>query len=145
MNDPMKQLEPWSDSDASHWLVHLDSWKKVAAQTVTTLQLEPTQFPHRIRAAAAMVIMFGRPDIWPAADLRQFDKVIDLARRQLVQVKSYFTSEARRVAAMASSPAYRTLMQSLDEEIRILESRMTDPPMKLNQQPPVTWGDFWTL
>ncbi len=136
---------PWNDPDASGWLTNLDSWKAVARMVEKTLALEPTQYPHRIRAAAAMVIMLGRRGVWPADSVRELDRVIDLARRQLVLVKSYFTSEARARGNMLSNPTFRKLMQSIDEEVRILESRMTDPPLNIPQTPPCTWGDFWQI
>lgn len=145
MNRSKESLAPWNDPDASSWLTNLESWKTVSRMVEKTLVLEPTQFPHRIRAAAAMVIMFGRPGVWPVDGVRELDRIVDLARRQLVLVKSYFTSEARARGNMLSNPTFRKLMQSIDEEVRILESRISDPPLNIPQTPPGTWGDFWQI
>ena len=89
----------------------------------STLTLEPSEYPHQIRAAAALVILLCRPNLWPGESIRELDEVVDLARRKLVLIKSFFTSEARVKGNLTSDPAFKRLMKSLEQEIRILESR----------------------
>jgi hypothetical protein len=61
----------------------------------------------------------------------------------LVQIKQLFELNANSKPEMQSNKTYRNLLVSLDEEIRILEARMTNPKPTLPEQPPCTWGDFW--
>ena len=136
-------LEPWSDKQAQVWLRSFKSWEKMARLIKSTLTLEPTEYPHQIRAASALVILLCRDKLWPAGSVRELDEVVDIARRKMVMIKSHFTSEARVNSRLTSDPSFKRLMQSLDEEIRVLESRMSDPPLRLPQNPPCTWGDFW--
>ena len=109
----------------------------------STLSLEPAEHPHQIRAAASMVILFGRHGMWPGESVQELDEVVDLARRKLVLIKSFFTSEARVKGNLTSNPAFKELMESLDQEIRILESRSNDEPGAKGQRPPASWGPFW--
>ena len=114
---------PWADQDALEWLASNGGWQKMARLVHSTLTLEPSEHPHEIRAAASMVILFGRRHLWPAHSVKELDELVDLARRKLVLIKSFFTSEARVKGNLTSNPSYKQLMESLDQEIRILESR----------------------
>ncbi len=143
MPDNSSNLAPWSDEAAKQWIKSSEGWTKLTRLVKSTLTLEPSEYPHQIRAAAAVVILFCREELWPSDSIRDLDEVVDLARRKLVLIKSFFTSEARVKGDVTSNPAFKTLMKSPEEEIRILESRMTDPPMKLPQKAPATRGDFW--
>ena len=136
-------LDPWSDESGQLWLKSFECWTKMTRLIKSTLTLEPSEYPHQIRAAAALVILLCRPNLWPGESIQELDEVVDLARRKLVLIKSFFTSEARVKGNLTSDPAFKRLMKSLEQEIRILESRMTDPPMGLPQRAPTTWGDFW--
>lgn len=107
-----------------------------------TLRLEPKEHAHEVRAAASMVIMFCREGMWPTDD-GSFEKVLELAARQLSQVKQLYETKGRIRPQLQSSRSFRQLLKSLDEEIRILEARLTDPKPKMPNVPPCTWGDFW--
>lgn len=108
-----------------------------------TLKLDPKDHAHEIRAAASMVVMFARDGLWPESEIETLESVIELAARQLSHVKQLYETKARIRPELQSSPSYRKLLKSLDEEIRILEARVADPPPKMPNTPPNTWGKFW--
>ena len=143
MSKPISPPSPWADANAQAWLTSSGGWQKIGRLIHSTLSLEPSEHPHQIRAAASLVILFGREGLWPQETRNELDEVVDLARRKLVLIKSFFTSEARVKGNLTSNPAFKELMESLDQEIRILESRSNDEPSGKSQQPPASWGPFW--
>lgn len=139
------ELAPWHDEQAQHWLSSLNSWSNMARLIQTTLNQDPAKYPHQIRAAAALVIMFGREYVWPnRVDVISLDDAISLARRQLAQVKHQFSIRARINPELKQNPKLRMLLDSIDQEIRILESRISEEPMNMPNEPPSTWGEFWS-
>ena len=140
------KLEPWMDETALRWLATLDSWPRLVRLVQTTLKQEPRKFPHQIRAAAALLIMIGREGLWPTSSgILSIEDVSGLARRQLAQVKHLFSTQARLDRGLVKDRGFRTLLNSLDEELRILEARASrDDSPALPQEPPCSWGDFWT-
>ncbi|MEE2825367.1 MAG: hypothetical protein VYE64_01930 [Planctomycetota bacterium] len=143
MSQRISPPSPWADEDAQAWLTSSGGWQKIGRLIRSTLSLEPSEHPHQIRAAASLVILFGRQGLWPQETTDDLDEVVDLARRKLVLIKAFFTSEARVKGNLTSNPAFKELMESLDQEIRILESRSNDEPTGKSQQPPASWGPFW--
>ena len=138
------ELAPWRNEQAQHWLSSSTSWPKMVRLIQTTLKQEPQKYPHQVRAAAALVVMLCRKNIWPERiDLMPMDEVLALARRQLAQVKHHFSVTARIKPELKQNPNFRLLLDSLDQEIRILESRLSEEPINMPNQPPSTWTDFW--
>jgi hypothetical protein len=140
---------PWDDPDAIEWAQNSTAVRELCRLVEGTLRLETKKHPHEIRAAAATVIMLCRKNLWSTRDRDddavqiELDRIVSLAARQLVQIKQLFELNANSKPEMQSNKTYRNLLVSLDEEIRILEARMTDPKPTLPEQPPCTWGDFW--
>lgn len=134
---------PWEDLDASAWLRGFAAWSHVIKLVHGTLCLEAQDEPHGIRAASAMVIMFCRPEWWPVSDHHSFDPVLEAAARQLANVKQLFEQKGRINPKLQAKPAFRGLLVSIDQEIRILEARMTEPKPSIPNRPPTSWGDFW--
>lgn len=139
------KMEPWQDEEASRWLANLESWPRMIKLIQTTLKQDPRKYPHQIRAAAATVIMFGKQGLWPEkSGLMSLSDVASLARRQLAQVKHLISVQARIDSDLVKDRAFRSLLNSLDQELRILESRTEQSEtLSLPQQPPATWGKFW--
>ena len=140
----MTDLSPWSDEQAIRFLATFESWNQMARLIQTTLKQDPRKYPHEIRAASSLVILICRENIWPnRSDMMSIDDVVGLARRQLAQVKHQFSIKARIDPKLKQNPKFRRLLDSIDQEMRILESRIADPPLQLPQEPPVSWGNFW--
>ena len=138
------ELAPWHDEHAQHWLSSFSSWPKMARLIQTTLNQDPRKYPHQIRAAAALIIMLGRENIWPdRIDLMPLEDVVGLARRQLAQVKHQFSVKARINPKLKQNPKFRLLLDSIDQELKILESRVSEDPMNMPNEPPSTWTNFW--
>ena len=89
--------------------------------------------------------MFARTNLWPVerAGILSIEDVAGLARRQLAQVKHQFSIKARIEPELKRDPTYRKLMDSLDEELKILESRVSDEEHELPEKPPSSWKEFW--
>lgn len=134
---------PWKTPNGSQWFATFQSWRSMRRLIEGTLKLNPTENAHEVRAAASMVIMFCREGMWPLGETSSFREVLELAARQLAQVKHMYETKGRINPKLQSSQSYRKLLRSLDEEIRIIESRMTDPKPKMPNVPPCTWGKFW--
>ena len=111
-----------------------------------TLKLEARTHPHEIRAAVALIIMFCREGFWPVEDedSSELDDVLSLARRQMVVIKSLFAQQLKFKPELASDDSFKTLLRSLDEEMRVLDARMSDSQIKKAQEAPATWGKFWS-
>lgn len=140
---------PWDDPEAIDWVQNSDSFRKFCRLVEGTLQLDTKKHVHEIRAAASLVIMLCRKNLWSTKSqtdehiVEELDRVTSLAVRQLVKIKQIFELNARSKPGMQSNKTYRNLLVSLDQEIRILEARMTDPKPNIPEQPPSTWGKFW--
>lgn len=135
---------PWNSPEAVSWLAGHDNWKQTLRLVAGTLRLEAQTHPQEIRAAASMVILFCRENLWPVEDENELESTLDLAARQLVAVKQLYELKARTNPDLVSNPNYKNLLTSIDQEVRILEARMSDPKPKMPNSPPITWGKFWT-
>ncbi len=144
MNQP--DLIPWHNEAASKWISETVCWSKMAKLVQGTLQMEPNKFPHQIRAAAAVVIMIGRKGMWPESnDLLSVVDIIALARRKLTQVKQLYSVQSRQNPSLSGDKTYKAILQTIGDEIKILEARIADPPLELSDQPPDSWADFWSV
>lgn len=142
--NPHHDEAPWLDESAVRWLATLDSWPRLAQLLQKTLQQDPLKFPHQIRAAAALTIMIAREGLWPRrGNLMDIESVAGLARRQLAQVKQLISTQTRIDRDLVRDRSVRTLLESLDEELRNLESRASTDFPPVRQEPPRTWGKFW--
>ena len=145
----MKIRKPWDDAHAIRWFEASDSMRQMCRLIEGTLRLEVDSRPHEIRAAASMVIMLARQGLWSTASrseenvIQELDQLVGLAARQMSAVKQLFEKNMRANPDLQNDPSYKKFMESVTQEIRILESRMTDSPSKLPEKPPCTWGDFW--
>ncbi len=140
---------PWENEQAAAWIHNSDAWRKTCQLVEGTLRLAIDKYPHQIRAAASMVIMFGRPGLWSTLSedeevaLDEIDKLVSLAHRSLSAVRSHFASKAKQNPDLLQRPEYKNLLDSILDEQKILESRMSDSPATLPQQPPCSWQNFW--
>jgi hypothetical protein len=135
---------PWNDSANRRWFNELPAWEQMTKFVINTLQQDAKLYPHQIRAAAAMVIMFCREGVWPARmGIHELDTIVELAYRQLSIVKQQLFGKTREDRDLLGNPSFRQLLRSLDEELSILVSRKSDVPRGKPQVPPCTWGEFW--
>ena len=145
----MSAKKPWSNSDAIRWVAESDSMRQMCRLVEGTLRLEVDSRPHEIRAAACMVIMLARKNLWSAsvsgdeevAD--ELDRLVGLASRRMGAVKQIFEKNMKANPELKNDLSYKKFLESVTQEIRILESRMSEGPSKLPEEPPCTWGDFW--
>jgi hypothetical protein len=144
MNSKKRSPSPWDDPAAAKWLGGFDNWHQVTRLIHGTLKLDAKKNSHEIRAAASMVIMFCRDNCWPGSSPTELDDVCELAAKQLSTIKHFYEAKARSDHSLRSNPKYRILLDSLGQEIRILEARITDPKPAMPNNPPLTWGNFWT-
>jgi hypothetical protein len=125
-------------------LASCQSYRNLLKMIRRTLELDARKNPHEIRAAAAFVILLCRENLWPARDgIEELDRIANLATQQLTKIKQLFEQRCRMERELLANPAYRSMLDSLDQEIRILESRISDPKPMMPQEPPTSWGDFW--
>ena len=137
------KIAPWENPEASDWLCAFQPWKRIIRKVRETLALEPRNNPHEIRAAAMLVILFCREGTWPNYhDPNEGAEIVGLARRQLSVVRQMFTLEGRNNSKLMANRNYKMLLKTLEEEIRILESRLSDEEVNMANQAPCTWGDF---
>ena len=139
-----KQQAPWDDEQASDWLATFDPWLQSLRLIHGTLQLETKQHPQEIRAAVSMVVLFCRENLWPTRNSEEIEKILELAVRQLSMIKQLYETKARMDPQIMKNKNYRNLLTSIDQEARILEARITDPKPNMPNEPPITWGKFWT-
>ncbi|MEM7785268.1 MAG: hypothetical protein AAF623_18105 [Planctomycetota bacterium] len=142
-NSNQKTVAPWQDESSQQWLNSLKSWKQIRRLILGTLQLDPQQNSHEIRAAVSMVIMFCRDGFWADEPKLEMDDVIQLAARQLVAIKHAYETKGRINPELKANKKYRAFLTTLDQEIRILEARTCDPAPPMPNTPPVSWGPFW--
>lgn len=145
----MKASKPWRDDDAARWIESSDSMRQMCRLIEGTLRLDPGQRPHEIRAAACMVIMLARKKLWVTASREDEDveeelsRLVSLASWRLGAVRQLFEKNMRANPELLDDASYKRFMESMGQEIRILESRMSETTSKLPEEPPCTWGDFW--
>jgi len=144
----MNANPPWTESDASRWVSESETMRQMCRLIEGTLRLEVDSRPHEIRAAASMVIMLGRENLWStlASDEEsadELDRLVGLASRRMASVKQVFEKNMKANPHLKNDPSYKKFLLSVTQEIRILESRMSDTPSKLPEEPPCTWGKFW--
>ncbi len=135
---------PWDAPDAADWLNNFQPWREMLRLVQGTLQLETRSHPQEIRAATSLVLLFCRENLWPLTGDSEYEPILETAARQLSHIKQLYETKSRTNPELASNQNYRNLLLSIDQEIRILESRMSDPKPKMPNVPPCTWGNFWT-
>ncbi len=141
-----QSLVPWKDSTASEWLGKQEAWQRLLQYVCATLESDPRKYPNQIRAAASLVIMLGREGFWSIAHgQRDREHLASLAKRQLAQIKQMYSIESRGNPTLLGDPAYKKFMQTLDEEMRLLEARMNGEEINLADEAPSSWGDFWNV
>jgi hypothetical protein len=139
----VENASPWDDQNAADWLCTFEAWKLMVGFVRRTLERDPRSCPHEIRAAASFVIMFCREGTWPNfVDPIEGAMILDLARRQLSVVRQMYALEGRSNKKLMANRNFKMLLKSLEEEIRILDSRVSDEDVTMANQPPVTWGEF---
>lgn len=137
-------LPPWENAPAQQFLESFIPYRNILLQIEKTLHLDPRTHSHELRAAAAMVILLCRDGLWPAkGGVEKRDEIVHLATVKLTRIKQLYEQKSKVNPDLLSDPRYRQLMNSLDHEIRILESRLSDPKPQMPKEPPITWGDFW--
>ena len=140
----IKKRAPWDDEQARNWLATFEPWLTALRLVQGTLQLETQQHPQEIRAAVSLVVLCCRENLWPTSNETEMARILELAVRQLSTIKQLYETKARVDPQILTNKNYRNLLVSIDQEIRILESRMSDPKPKMPNEPPITWGKFWT-
>lgn len=134
---------PWENERASGWLCAFEPWQRMIRQVKRTLEREARNCPHEIRAAAMFVILFCREGTWPNySDPLEGEAMIGLARRQLAVVRQMFALEGRNNNKLMANRNYKVLLKTLEEEIRILDSRLSDEEVIMTNQAPCAWGEF---
>lgn len=145
----MNAKTPWDESDATRWVSESESMRQMCRLIEGTLRLEVDSRPHEIRAAASMVIMLARRNLWSTSSsgdeevADELDRLVGLASRRMGAVKQVFEKNMKANPHLKNDPSYKKFLLSVTQEIRILESRMSDAPSKLPEEPPCTWGKFW--
>lgn len=142
--DESKVVAPWDEPSAAKWLEAFDSWKQVLRLINGTLRLETRDHPQEIRAAVSLVVMLCRENLWPLGGNDSRDVILESAARQLSAIKQLYETKSRTNSSLLSNRKFRDLLTSIDQEIRILEARMTDPKPKMPNKAPATWGNFWS-
>lgn len=140
----LNKQSPWDDEQVQDWLGAFEPWRQAMRLIHGTLKLETKKHPQEIRAAVSMVLIFCRDNLWPTEDPAEIEQVIELAVRQLSTLKQLYETKARQNPEMMQNKKYRNLLVSLDQEVRILEARLSNPKSKMPQEPPASWGNFWT-
>lgn len=143
MRNETGRKSPWDDEQGSRWLAAFGPWRDAIRIIHGTLRLETNKHPQEIRAAAALVVLFCRENLWPTRDQDQINQILDLAVRQLTTIKQLYETKARANPEMLTNKNYRNLLVSIDQEVRILEARSSENSHSLPNQPPCTWGEFW--
>lgn len=144
IQDDESTLAPWDAPEAAAWLNSFQPWREMLRLTQGTLQLETRDHPQEIRAATGLVLLFCRENLWPLMGDADHEPILEMAARQLSNIKQLYETKSRTNPNLLSNQNYRNLLTSIDEEIRILEARMSDLKPKMPNKPPCTWGDFWT-
>ncbi len=137
-------IPPWENDVAQEFLASFVPYRNMLKTIERTLNLDPKRHPHEIRAAACMVILLCREKLWPTrGGLEKLDEIANLAAARLTRIKQLFEQRGKVNPDLLSDPRFRQLLRSLDQEIRILESRISDPKPQMSEEPPCTWGKFW--
>ena len=119
---------PWDSDSAADWYGDFFDEIPLAAKVEATLNADPGEYADEIRAAAALLIMLGRPYVWPINDI---DRHLNLAITQMEKVLAVYEDEPEFASAVA-------------EEIAILKSRQTNAKDGPVIPQPQSWGDFWS-
>ena len=119
-------LAPWDDDGAADWFADMFHALRLAETVEAGLLLDPATQGPKVRAAASVLIMLGRPYIWPIDSLARH---LELAIGQLERLRELSLHE----------PGFAT---AIEEELQVLRCRMN----KIEAQsvaPPTSWDDFF--
>ncbi len=131
---------PWHHPDVHEWLVAFRPWQNYTHHVRQILERKPQQFAHEVRGAAALVIMLGREKLWPTNDL---EDVVYLASAKLGTVRNLIFSMSNKNKELLNDERYRLLIQSIDEELRILATRRSRAKRTAAEEAPASWVGFW--
>lgn len=142
--DPNPDRAPWNQPDSARWLAANESMQRFTRMIARTLENDPRQFPLQIRAAAAMVILLGRPGMWPATCGTEWEDVVGLARRNLSVVRELYSVESKREGhTQEQLTSLHRLLKGIEAEMRILDARLSETPLNIPNEPPEAWGQAW--
>lgn len=122
---------PWDNDGAADWFGDLFDRTNLAKHVEDALKLDVNESHEEIRAAAAVLLLFGHVYVWPLTDL---DRQLTLAANRLEQISQMeIYTEAPEIVAC------------IRDEIQELRSRIKEPgdatpPPK---PPKKNWWQFW--
>lgn len=139
MADSSTGLAPWSHPKAQEWYEAIfkrsglvENIENFVARHAKELTVE------RFRALVAILILVGRPGIWPA------DKVSQL--RQIVQTLIRLRAElaaTRKAQTIEGHQHTHRLLQHLDQELDVLRRQTGVSRRIVSSGRPSTWSKFW--
>ncbi len=131
---------PWHVPEVKNWLADFHPWHNYAHHIKQMLERKYQQFPFEIRAAAGLTIILARKGLWPTDDL---EDVIYLASTKLTHIRNKIFSKSAKNKELLSDDRFRILIKSMDEENKILSSRMSRVRSDAPEKMPCTWEGFW--
>lgn len=135
---------PWNQPDAATWLSGNEALRRFVRLIRKTLDNDPRQFPLQMRAAAAMVILLCRRGLWPASGGQpELDEVVGQARRNLALIRQLYSVESKRREDVGGHESLNHLLRAIEDEMRILDARLSEKPLNIPDSPPETWGKIW--
>lgn len=106
-------FEPWENDAAADWFAQMHAQTRLAAYVEKTLALDIVDSYEEIRAAAAMLVAFGREYTWPVESLQDH---LALAAHKLQQM---LTDDSCPIQESEE------LMSAVSRELDILKTRLT--------------------
>lgn len=119
---------PWDDDSAADWFADLFEQTKLDKKIEETLQLDPEEYHAEIRAASSLLVMLGRTYVWP---IDKIDSHLELAISSLEKIRDVYDEES-------------DFLDSINQEIAILNSRKKNAVDSPNLPQPSSWGKFWS-
>ncbi len=139
MSEEETGMSPWVHPKATEW------FQAVFKRSAIVENIENTVLRHandltidRMRAVIAMLILIGRPGIWPEEQLGALRQVVQALIRRRNDLGGAQTAQT-----IESHQRRHLLLATLDEELELLRrqtgvSRRTAPAKR-----PPTWSKFW--
>lgn len=138
-------LSPWAHPKAQRWFATLLERSGFIAEIEDTLQLDDSHFElGHGRMMLALMIMLGRPGIWPDDKKRVLNRAASKVNK-LANDDSPKASSGKKPKPLSLDQHQRNAKakKAVQDEIEIVRRRAGMSNRKSKLPPPETWKGFW--
>jgi hypothetical protein len=139
VNEQIGGLSPWAHPKAQEWFEAVFKRSGIIENIENSLTRHAKELTvERLRALVSLLILLGRPGVWPSDQVLQLRKMVQM----LVQLRAD-AAHVKRAQTIEGHQQMHQLLANLDEELDILRRQTGVSRRIVSASRPRTWSKFW--